>query len=113
MATPTTALIPVPEIQQRIHVVRGKRVMLDADLARFYGVITKSLNKAVSRNPDRFPDDFSFVLTIEEVANLKFQSGTSNGQHGGRRTTPRVFTEQGVAMQLAHRCPLLWARCLS
>ena len=95
---PTTALIPVPEIQQRIHLVRGKRVMIDVDLARFYGVTTKNLNKAVSRNPDRFPDDFSFVLTKEEVANLRFQSGTSSGSHGGRRTPPRVFTEQGVAM---------------
>ena len=113
MATPTTALIPVPEIQQRIHVVRGKRVMLDADLARFYGVTTFNLNKAVSRNLDRFPDDFSFILTREEVGNLIFQSGISKRGHGGRRTRPRVFTEQGVAMQLAHRCPLLWARCLS
>ena len=113
MATPTTALIPVPEIQQRIHVVRGKRVMLDADLARFYGVTTFNLNKAVSRNLDRFPDDFSFILTREEVGNLIFQSGISKRGHGGRRTTPRVFTEQGVAMQLAHRCPLLRARYLS
>ncbi len=75
---PTTSLIPVPEIQQRIHVVRGKRVMLDSDLARFYGVTTFNLNKAVSRNLDRFPDDFSFILTREEVKNLIFQSGISN-----------------------------------
>ena len=94
----TTSLIPVPEIQQRIHVVRGKRVMLDADLARFYGVTTFNLNKAVSRNLDRFPDDFSFVLTREEVRHLIFQSGISSSGYGGRRTLPRVFTEQGVAM---------------
>ncbi len=94
----TTAPIPVSEIQQRIHVIRGKRVMIDADLARFYGVTTKNLNKAVSRNGERFPDDFAFLLTREEVTNLKFQIGTSSGGHGGRRTTPRVFTEQGVAM---------------
>jgi ORF6N domain len=94
----TTALIPVPEIQQRIHVVRGKRVMLDSDLARFYGVTTFNLNKAVSRNLDRFPDDFSFILTREEVKNLIFQSGISSSGYGGRRTLPRVFTEQGVAM---------------
>ncbi len=93
-----TELIPVPEIQQRIHVVRGRRVMTDADLARFYGVTTKNLNKAVSRNSDRFPDDFSFILSYEEVAGLRFQSGTSNKGRGGRRTLPRVFTEQGVAM---------------
>jgi hypothetical protein len=95
---PTTLLIPVPEIQQRIHVVRGKRVMLDSDLARFYGVTTFNLNKAVSRNLDRFPDDFSFILTREEVKNLIFQSGISSSGYGGRRTLPRVFTEQGVAM---------------
>lgn len=95
---PATSLIPVPEIQQRIHVVRGKRVMLDSDLARFYGVTTFNLNKAVSRNLDRFPDDFSFILTREEVKNLIFQSGISSSGYGGRRTLPRVFTEQGVAM---------------
>lgn len=95
---PTTSLLPVQEIQQRIHVVRGKRVMLDADLARYYGVTTKNLNKAVSRNTDRFPNDFSFTLTYEEVAALKFQSGTSKKGRGGRRTLPRVFSEQGVAM---------------
>ena len=87
-----------PEIQQRIHVVRGKRVMIDVDLARFYGVTTFNLNKAVARNLDRFPDDFSFVLTREEVKNLIFQSGISSSGYGGRRTLPRVFTEQGVAM---------------
>jgi hypothetical protein len=95
---PATSLIPVPEIQQRIHVVRGKRVMLDADLARFYGVGTRDLNKAVARNIDRFPDDFSFVLTKEESANLMFQLGTSKPGRGGRRKPARVFTEQGVAM---------------
>jgi hypothetical protein len=72
--------------------------MLDSDLARFYGVTTFNLNKAVSRNLDRFPDDFSFILTREEVKNLIFQSGISSSGYGGRRTLPRVFTEQGVAM---------------
>jgi hypothetical protein len=95
---PTTSLLPVPEIQQRIHVIRGKRVMLDADLARFYGVGTRDLNKAVSRNLDRFPNDFSFVLTKEEFASLMFQLGTSKIGRGGRHKPPRVFTEQGVAM---------------
>jgi hypothetical protein len=98
MATPSTSLLPVPEIQQRIHVVRGKRVMFDSDLASFYGVATRDLNKAVSRNLDRFPDDFSFVATKEELGNLMFQVGTSRRSHGGRRTPVRVFTEQGVAM---------------
>ena len=59
-------LIPIPEIQQHIHVVRGKRVMTDADLAHFYGVTTFNLNKAVSRNPNRFPGDFCFQLTLTE-----------------------------------------------
>jgi hypothetical protein len=104
MAKPTTALVPVAEIQQRIHVVRGKRVMLDADLARFYGVGTRDPNKAVSRNLERFPDDFSFVLTLEEHANLMFQLGTSSSAYGGRRKPARVFTEQGIAMLADNIC---------
>lgn len=90
--------------------MRGRSVMLDSDLAVFYGVKTFNLNKAVTRNADRFPDDFSFLLTAEEATNLKFQFGISRGQtavddeldrgiaHGGRRKPIRVFTEQGVAM---------------
>lgn len=73
-------IVPIAQIQARIHLVRGKRVMLDADLARFYGVATFNLNKAVSRNLDRFPEDFSFVLTLEETRNLIFQSGISSSQ---------------------------------
>jgi len=60
-------IIPIAQIQARIHFVRGKRVMLDADLARFHGVTTFNLNKAVSRNPGRFPEDFAFVLNLEET----------------------------------------------
>lgn len=71
--------------------------MLDADLAELYGVPTKALNQAVTRNSRRFPFDFSFRLTRSETANLKSQSVTSSS-HGGRRTLPRAFTEQGVAM---------------
>ena len=105
------APVPAELIQRRILVVRGLRVLLDADLARFYGVATRDLNKAVARNIGRFPADFSFYLTPEEANNLMFQSGLSSGQptarqsfgksgkgHGGRRKPPRVFTEQGVAM---------------
>jgi hypothetical protein len=105
------ALVPAEHIQRRILVVRGLRVLLDADLARFYGVATRDLNKAVARNLARFPADFAFYLTPEEANNLMFQSGTSSGLpadrrpvgragkgHGGRRKPPRVFTEQGVAM---------------
>lgn len=92
------ALVPVPEIQQRIRWVRGKRVMLDADLARFYGVTTFNLNKAVSRNLERFPEDFAFLLTLEATRALIFQIGISKPGRGGVRKPARVLTEQGVAM---------------
>jgi hypothetical protein len=78
--------------------VRGQRVMLDSDLASLYGVQTKVLNQAVRRNLSRFPDDFAFRLTAQEHADLRSQSVTSNVGRGGRRYTPWVFTEQGVAM---------------
>ena len=73
-------LIPITQIQACIHIVQHKRVMLDADLARFYGVGTRDLNKAVSRNLERFPEDFAFHLTREEAQNLMFQVGTSSSQ---------------------------------
>ena len=104
-------LIPIAQIQARIHSIRGKRVMLDADLARYYKVATRDLNKAVPRNQQRFPEDFSFILSRQEMHYLMFQSGTSNSQlhnkeellkpgpgSGGRRKLARVFTAQGVAM---------------
>lgn len=73
--------------------------MLDADLARLYGVTTANLNKAVKRNVNRFPGDFVFQLTTEEAGALRIQSGISKtGGRGGRRYLPYVFTEQGVAM---------------
>jgi hypothetical protein len=71
--------------------------MLDADLARLYGVTTGNLNKAVKRNQARFPVDFMFQLTDKETESLIFQSGRSKGR-GGRRHRPYAFTEQGVAM---------------
>jgi len=78
--------------------VRGERVMLDADLARLYGVETGDLNRAVKRNASRFPDDFMLVLDKQEVANLKCQIGISSLGWGGRRKPVMAFTEQGVAM---------------
>jgi len=78
--------------------MHGKRVMLDADLARFYGVGIRDLNKAVTRNLDRFPEDFAFSLSLEETTALMFQLGTSKKGRGGVRKPSRVFTEQGVAM---------------
>ena len=90
--------LPMERIEECIYTVRGQRVMLDADLAAVYGVMTKNLNKAVKRNADRFPNDFAFLLTRQEVANLKFQIGTSSLQHGGRRKPTWAFTEHGAIM---------------
>jgi ORF6N domain len=91
--------VSAEEIEQRIYVVRGQRVMLDIDLAQLYGVPTGALNQSVSRNAARFPDDFAFRLTLQEVSNLKSQFVISSSGHGGRRRAlPRAFTEQGVAM---------------
>ena len=72
--------------------------MLDADLARLYGVATKNLNKAVKRNASRFPSDFMFQLSSEDLQILRLQFGTSKPGQGGRRYAPYAFTEQGVAM---------------
>lgn len=84
-------------IEKKILVIRGQQVMLDRDLADLYGIETKNLNKAMSRNKDRFPDDFCFKLTMEEFSALRFHFGTSRTK-GGRRYLPYAFTEQGVAM---------------
>ena len=89
-------LIPQEIIERRILLIRGHKVILDKELAVLYGVTTGNLNKAVSRNLDRFPDDFMFQLTKEEFKNLIFHFGTSSW--GGTRKMPRAFTEQGVAM---------------
>jgi hypothetical protein len=83
-------------IESLIHVIRGQKVMFDADLAALYGVPTGALNQAVSRNAERFPEDFVFELTRQEVTNLRSQFVTSSW--GGRRYAPRIFTELGVAM---------------
>ena len=85
----------------KIVVVRGKRVLLDSDLAALYGVSTKRFNEAVKRNLDRFPADFCFSLDDQEVAGLRSQIATSNEPRegrGGRRHRPRVFTEHGAIM---------------
>jgi hypothetical protein len=92
--------LPVPPelIEQRIFLIRGHKVMVDSDLASLYEVATGALNRAVKRNIDRFPEDFCFQLTEEELEALRFQFGISNKGRGGRRYLPYVFTEQGVAM---------------
>ncbi len=89
-------LIPQERIEGKIYLIRGKKVMLDHDLAFLYGVETKQFKRAVKRNITRFPEDFMFELTNEEYQNLRCQFGTSSW--GGRRYLPCVFTEQGVAM---------------
>jgi len=91
------ALVPIELIEKKILVIRGEKVMLDADLAELYGVETKMLMRAIKRNIDRFPADFMIQLDKEEFENLRFHFGTSS-QWGGRRYLPYVFTEQGVAM---------------
>ena len=84
-------------VQDLIHEIRGKKVMLDFDLARLYQVETRALNQAVQRNLDRFPDDFMFKLENEDFKNLKSQIVISSW--GGRRKMPLAFTEQGVALR--------------
>ena len=86
------------EITEKILLFRDKKVMVDTDLAKLYGVPTKSLNLAVKRNIDRFPLDFMFRLDENEAETLRLQIETSKEGRGGRRYLPYVFTEQGVAM---------------
>jgi len=93
----SNALIPSERIERAILLIRGQKVMIDADLATLYAVQTGQLVRAVKRNIDRFPADFAFQLTAQEFTNLKCQIGISS-LWGGRRTPPWAFTEQGVAM---------------
>ena len=123
-AKPTVNLIPIERIESRVLLIRGEKVLIDVDLAELYGVTTGALNQAVKRNVDRFPADFMFQLTEQDVLvllrsqivtskveselkplikkdSLKSQSVISNDEtfgKGGRRSLPRAFTEQGVAM---------------
>jgi phage regulator Rha-like protein len=88
---------PIQDLGRMILILRGQRVILDADLAVLYGVPTKALNQAVKRNADRFPVEFAFQLAPKELAILRSQIVTSS-LHGGRRTLPYAFTEHGVLM---------------
>lgn len=115
MPSPKADLVP-DSLEPLILVIRNQRVILDADLARLYGVSTKRFNEAFKRNQQRFPDDFSFQLTITEFNNLRSQLATSSLQHiestevlpkrsqivtishGGRRFRPWAFTEHGAVM---------------
>jgi hypothetical protein len=89
-------IIPDEVVMDKIYLIRGKKVMLDRDLAQLYNVETKALKQAVRRNVERFPDDFMFELNKEEFTNLRSQFVTSSW--GGARYKPMAFTEQGVAM---------------
>jgi len=89
-------LLPEEIIRSKIYLLRGKKVMLDRDLAELYGVETRVLKQAVRRNLKRFPEDFMFEMTKEELQNLRSQFVTSSW--GGIRYVPMAFTEQGVAM---------------
>src|SRR5579872_113705 len=96
-----SAPLPVPAgpIERRIYLIRGKKVMIDVDIAELYQVPTKRLNEAVKRNIERFPEDFMFQLDKRELANWKSQIATSNpGAKMGLRKPPFAFTELGVAM---------------
>ena len=115
MPSPKADLVP-DSLEPLILVIRNQRVILDADLARLYGVSTKRFNEAFKRNQQRFPDDFAFQLTIAEFNNLRSQLATSSLQHiestevlpkrsqivttshGGRRFRPWAFTEHGAVM---------------
>lgn len=90
------ALVPKEVIKKRILLIRGQKVMLDADLAELYRVETKAVKRAVKRNAARFPEDFCFQLSIVEVEDLRYHFGASSW--GGSRYAPFAFTEQGVAM---------------
>lgn len=94
----SVALVPIERVERSILLIRGEKVILDADLANLYEVPTKRLNEQVRRNRDRFPPDFMFQLTVEELANLRSQFATSSSGWGGRRHPPLAFTEHGAIM---------------
>jgi hypothetical protein len=85
-------------LEDQIFIIRGRRVMLDSDLAAIYGVLPKRLNEQVKRNKARFPPDFLFRLTPDEVDALRPHSATSKPGRGGRRYQPYAFTEHGAVM---------------
>jgi hypothetical protein len=89
-------IIPDEVVLSKIYLIRNQKVMLDDDLAKLYDVETRRLNEQVKRNHERFPEDFMFQLTKEELENLKSQFATSSW--GGRRKLPYAFTEHGVLM---------------
>src|SRR6202167_275136 len=98
LTMPKRAGTPTVAVESRILFVRHHRVILDADIAKLYGVPVKRLNEQVKRNQERFPSDFMFQLTEKEHAALRSQIATSKKSRGGRRYTPYAFTEHGAIM---------------
>jgi hypothetical protein len=92
------AIALVRQTESQIQIIRGHKVILDADLAELYGVDVKRLNQQVNRNADRFPRDFIFRLSSAEYKNLRLQFATSSSTYGGRRYLPYAFTEHGAIM---------------
>ena len=92
----TDEIIPAERIQKAIYLIRNHKVMLDRDLATLYGIPTKALKQAVRRNPDRFPNDFMFILDQKEFEIWRSQFVTSSEDRKGLRYAPMAFTEQGV-----------------
>jgi len=92
--------LSIGDLAQRIQLIRGQRVVLDADLAAFYGETTKRFNQQIDRNRERFAEDFMFQLDDDEFANLRLQIATSSlkSARGGRRYAPFAFTEHGAIM---------------
>src|SRR3990167_9865151 len=94
----SAALVPSEVIENKIYLIRGRKVMIDRDLAFLYEVQTRVLNQSVRRNKERFPDDFMFQLTNEEAKNWKSQIVISNKERMGLRKRPLAFTEHGILM---------------
>ncbi|HEY5511765.1 MAG TPA: ORF6N domain-containing protein [Prolixibacteraceae bacterium] len=91
-------MLPEATIISKIFFIRGKKIMLDRDLANFYGIETRRLKEQVRRNPERFPDDFMIEFTKEELENFRKQFGNSNKEIMGLRIPPFAFTEHGILM---------------
>jgi hypothetical protein len=98
MTSTGVSVVPIEAVLDCIFVLRGQKVILDADLARLYGTRTMRLNEQVKRNRQRFPEDFMFQVTDEEFRALKSHSAISKPGRGGRRTRPYAFTEHGAVM---------------
>ena len=98
MTAQNSVAVPDGIIINKIYLIREQKVMIDRDLALLYGVETKRLKEAVKRNIDRFPEDFMFEMTSEELENWRSQIATSNSDKMGLRHAPFCFTEQGVTM---------------